>query len=288
MPKCPASGSAGACCWRAVAPAVAADADKRRADALALAAKIDQHLDKAWADNKIVAAPPLDDGAFLRRVYLHLAGRIPSVSEARRSSTTRPPTSALRNVEELLAGQPLPAAHGQRLAGRAAARGGRGRPSARLRRSPLEAWLRSRLRADVGWDKIGARTADGYAQQPANQQARAGHLRLRPRRRHLAARAFTRRSRYKPENLAEVTARTFMGVRLGCAQCHNHPTADWKREQFWEYAAFFAADAAAAPQPATRPGRGDQAAAARDENPRRQEAYRQGEVPRRQGAGLEG
>ncbi len=42
-----------------------------------------------------------------------------------------------------------------------------------------------------------------------------------------------------PENLADATARQFLGVRLGCAQCHNHPFAEWKREQFWEFAAFF-------------------------------------------------
>jgi hypothetical protein len=29
-------------------------------------------------------------------------------------------------------------------------------------------------------------------------------------------------------------------VRLGCAQCHNHPFTSWKREDFWGLAAFFA------------------------------------------------
>src|SRR5208282_4085349 len=37
------------------------------------------------------------------------------------------------------------------------------------------------------------------------------------------------------------TARLFLAVKLECAQCHNHPFAKWRREQFWEYAAFFAA-----------------------------------------------
>ena len=44
----------------------------------------------------------------------------------------------------------------------------------------------------------------------------------------------------KPENLAAGTARTFLGIRLECAQCHNHPMDHWKREQFWGLAAFFA------------------------------------------------
>ena len=44
----------------------------------------------------------------------------------------------------------------------------------------------------------------------------------------------------KPENLAAATSRLFLGVKLECAQCHNHPFAKkWKREFFWEYAAFF-------------------------------------------------
>ena len=29
-------------------------------------------------------------------------------------------------------------------------------------------------------------------------------------------------------------------MRVECAQCHNHPFADWKKDQFWGLAAFFA------------------------------------------------
>ncbi|HMC64429.1 MAG TPA: DUF1553 domain-containing protein, partial [Gemmataceae bacterium] len=36
------------------------------------------------------------------------------------------------------------------------------------------------------------------------------------------------------------TSRLFLGLKLECAQCHNHPTAHWTRKQFWEFAAFFA------------------------------------------------
>src|SRR4029077_2574955 len=43
----------------------------------------------------------------------------------------------------------------------------------------------------------------------------------------------------KPESLGAGTARLFLGVKLDCAQCHDHPFAKWKREQFWQFAAFF-------------------------------------------------
>ena len=44
----------------------------------------------------------------------------------------------------------------------------------------------------------------------------------------------------KPEDVAASTVRIFLGVRLECAQCHDHPFAKWSREQFWSQASFFA------------------------------------------------
>jgi hypothetical protein len=51
--------------------------------------------------------------------------------------------------------------------------------------------------------------------------------------------AFYLANQQLPENLAAATSRLFLGVKLECAQCHNHPFAKWKRQQFWELAAFF-------------------------------------------------
>src|SRR5262249_31554553 len=50
---------------------------------------------------------------------------------------------------------------------------------------------------------------------------------------------FYQANEFKPENLAGNTARVFLGVSLECARCHDHPCESWKRQQFWEYAAFF-------------------------------------------------
>jgi hypothetical protein len=43
----------------------------------------------------------------------------------------------------------------------------------------------------------------------------------------------------RPEELAAVTARVFLGLQVQCAQCHNHPFDRWTQEDFWGYAAFF-------------------------------------------------
>src|SRR5207253_644086 len=47
-----------------------------------------------------------------------------------------------------------------------------------------------------------------------------------------------------PENLTGAFVRVFLGVRLNCAQCHDHPFTDWKQKDFWGLAAFFAGPAA--------------------------------------------
>jgi Protein of unknown function (DUF1553)/Protein of unknown function (DUF1549)/Bacterial Ig-like domain (group 2) len=44
----------------------------------------------------------------------------------------------------------------------------------------------------------------------------------------------------KPEELAETTAETFLGVRLQCAKCHNHPFENWTQSDYYSLAAFFA------------------------------------------------
>ena len=51
--------------------------------------------------------------------------------------------------------------------------------------------------------------------------------------------AFYALKEIKAENLAAATARSFLGVRVECAQCHDHPVADWSQEDFWQFAAFF-------------------------------------------------
>ena len=43
----------------------------------------------------------------------------------------------------------------------------------------------------------------------------------------------------EPMTMAGATAQIFMGVRLACAQCHNHPFDKWRQKQFYELAGFF-------------------------------------------------
>jgi hypothetical protein len=42
-----------------------------------------------------------------------------------------------------------------------------------------------------------------------------------------------------PGNIAASTARVFLGLNMECARCHNHPFANWTRDQFCQLAAVF-------------------------------------------------
>jgi hypothetical protein len=84
---------------------------------------------------------------------------------------------------------------------------------------------------------------------PAPQLARRNDAPLSPL-------AFYQVNEQKPENLAANTARVFLGLQVQCAECHDHPFADWKQTQFWQLAAFFgnaAGDAAAGVMPSDDP-----------------------------------
>src|SRR5438067_1590806 len=69
----------------------------------ALAARIDKHLAAGWSAAGMEPAPLAVDAEFLRRVYLDVAGRIPSVAETRAFLKDSSPEKRLRLVEHLLA-----------------------------------------------------------------------------------------------------------------------------------------------------------------------------------------
>jgi hypothetical protein len=224
--------------------------ERTRRAAAALAARIDQHLARRWKDSKVHPAPPAGDAEFLRRVYLDLIGRIPSAGEARRFLADTSPDKRQRLVEDLL-DHPRYVTHWmavwEELLLPELATQDPAKVAGFLRGGmSFQAWLYRQLQENTGYDKMvrellttrldrilkagqdvflvepGARTPLSFFQVAPSPQA------------------FYVVKQARPENLAASTARLFLGLRLECAQCHDHPFASWKREQFWGQAAFFA------------------------------------------------
>src|SRR4051794_25702330 len=69
--------------------------------AVALAARIDQHISAGWQSAKVEPAPRSDDAEFLRRITIDLAGRIPTVAEVRAFLSDPAPDKRERLIAKL-------------------------------------------------------------------------------------------------------------------------------------------------------------------------------------------
>ena len=223
-------------------------------DAEALAARIDQRTAAGWG-SAVKPAPPADDAEFFRRAHLDLAGRIPSVTEVRDFLEDDRPDKRRIWVDRILKAEADDDSYRDAYSSNfanvwRAALLAQTNQQLFNQQPALEAWLRQRIKADVGYDRIvrdllTQQTTGGPAAQFAVPGGDPGEG---------SPAAFFQANEFRPENLAGTSARLFLGVSLECAQCHDHPFAKWTREQFWEYAAFFT-DLPQQPRPAGATGR---------------------------------
>ncbi len=98
----------------------------------------------------------------------------------------------------------------------------------------FEAWLRDKLRTNASYADL----AREVVTMKLNSNFNGGFSFFNPGETPSPSAYFTAKGA-KPENLGAAVARTFLGIRIECAQCHNHPFARWKRDEFWGFAAFF-------------------------------------------------
>jgi len=219
-------------------------------DATALAALIDRELAARWQADGIVPAPQADDAEFLRRVSLDIVGKIPRVSEVRAFLDDRSPDKRRRLVEQLLE-RGTYATHFANAWRELLLPGANGNLETRGLTPPFEAWLRIRFSTDTPYDRWVTELLTSVVATEADGNALARRATVP------SPLAFYQFNESKPENLAANTSRAFLGTQVQCAQCHDHPFARWKRQEFWALAAFFGAAAPAEntmPSENTAPG----------------------------------
>jgi Protein of unknown function (DUF1549)/Protein of unknown function (DUF1553) len=197
-------------------------------DAGRLAQRIDRRLEAMWAQAKVKPTTAADDAEFLRRVYLDVAGRIPSVAESKQFLDDAEVDKRARLVAKLLAS----AAYATHFAHVWRDLMFPREHTLANRTSSLEAWLQARFSENARYDRM-VRELLTVSVAP-NTLPFPGD-RSRPPTPVL----FYYGQDSRPENLAAATARIFLGVSMECAQCHDHPFGAWKREQFWQFTAFF-------------------------------------------------
>lgn len=165
---------------------------------------------------------PTSDPVFLRRVTLDLLGRQPTVEEQNVFLNDESAGKRQRLVERCLAhpdfGKNWANYWSDTISYRVSP------PELTfLNYEPLKTWLTEQFNANAPWDEVVTEilTSTGkVSEQPAA--------------------TFVAYHQGEPTKLAAETARIFLGVQIQCAECHDHPFDDWKRDQFHSLAAYFA------------------------------------------------
>src|SRR5262249_40281193 len=161
-------------------------------------------------------AAAVADAAFLRRITLDLAGRIPSYREAVAFAEDPSPDKRIRAMRRLLESPEYPLQLGRvldeiiqgKLAGE----------------SQFLDYLRASVAERKPWDRIFREILLGPWDTPERKRA---------------DRFLTKRLN-NLDDLTNDTARVFFGVNVSCAKCHDHPlVADWTQDHYYGMTSFF-------------------------------------------------
>jgi Protein of unknown function (DUF1549)/Protein of unknown function (DUF1553) len=180
---------------------------------------IDRLVDNKLKKLRIAPSELCTDEAFLRRAFIDVIGTLPSVEEYRRFMSDRAPDKRAKLVDELLGRKEFSELWVLKWA------------ELLQIRSSLQVsykatllyynWLEDKIARNVPMDQmvqelLGS-TGGTFKNPPTNYyQNETDTLKV-------------------AENVAQV----FMGMRVQCAQCHNHPFDRWTQDDYYGFAAFF-------------------------------------------------
>ncbi len=199
-------------------------------DPTRLSQLIDERISARWEEENVTPAPLANDAEFIRRVYLDVTGKIPHASAVRDFLEDKSPDKRQQLVEDLLA-SPSYIIHYTNLWRAAMVPEADADQQIRFALPGFESWLRSRIAENRNFAEI----VEEMLTLPFDQQAMVAFNQPN----QATPAAFYQAKEAKPERLAAATSRLFLGIRIDCAQCHDHPFDDWKQDQFWKHAAFF-------------------------------------------------
>jgi hypothetical protein len=183
-----------------------------------LAHSIDKHLFPQLKALRLTPSPVANDAMFVRRAYLDALGVLPTAEEARQFLDDPSPAKRDRLIDDLLRRPEFADYWAQKWA-----------DLLRLEEKALDRkgvrvfhqWLRAAIEAgkplnEFARDLIAARGST-YQNPPANLY----------------------RSLREPYARAEAVAQVFLGIRVQCAKCHNHPFEAITQDDYHQFAAFF-------------------------------------------------
>ncbi|MFO0849787.1 MAG: DUF1549 and DUF1553 domain-containing protein [Gemmataceae bacterium] len=167
---------------------------------------------------RLTPSAPAPDATFHRRAHLDIIGRLPTPAETRVFLADADPAKRAKLIDALLARPEYADFWASKWADL-------------LRPNPYhvgikatfnyDAWIRDQFRRNVPYDRFVRELLTSRGSTFTNGAA------------------VFYRDRREPAELATMVSQLFLGVRLECAKCHQHPSERWSQRDFYSFAAFF-------------------------------------------------
>lgn len=189
------------------------------------AAKIDQFFARRWAEEQQAPARRADDLVILRRIALALMGTIPSLEEIRLFEQDHGPDRLARWSARFLSDARFTNYFAERLArGFVGIEGGQ---FIVYRRDRFVSWLSEQLANNRSYRDMVREMVAGsglWTDQPETNFVISGYV---------------NEQGFDENKIAGRAVRAFLGQRIDCAQCHDHPFDHWKQHEFAGLASHF-------------------------------------------------
>ncbi len=180
---------------------------------------VDDEILRVLSELRVPVSPPATDAAWLRRVSLDLTGRLPEPALINAQLQDKTPDKRGRLVDSLLNSEAYADYWTLKFARLLRLHSLTNEPEAL---QAYSTWLRREIAADTGLDQLARQlltaTGDSHVVGPANFGRMVADAR----------------------GQAELVGQFFLGARLGCANCHNHPLDKWTQADYHGLAAVFA------------------------------------------------
>lgn len=180
---------------------------------------VDRLVFARWQNLHLLPSEICSDDVFLRRAAIDLTGRLPSPEELRAFQADPAADKRSRMIDQLLESPDFTELWVMRWAELLQIRTSNGvSPKGLLL---YDRWLRERVHAGVTIDQIVKEllpATGGTFDNPATSYYQ---------------------TETTPQLLAENVAQSFLGTRIQCAQCHNHPFDRWTMDDYYGFASFF-------------------------------------------------
>ena len=182
------------------------------------AGRIDSLIKSMYAKHSVEPESLTTDSQFVRRIYLDITGTIPTLQQTRKFLLSKDSEKRTKLIDELLNTEGY-VSHNFNYWGNILRLVDR--PNNNVVGQVYHEWIKNSLRDNMQYDQMVSEMLTATGKQWEN-----------------GATGYVLRDSGMELDAMNNTVRTFLGTRIGCAQCHDHPFDRWTQREFYQMAAF--------------------------------------------------